>query len=67
MRIVQEKNSNKFLVPSSTGKDTYHVDIHQPFCECRDFIMTRMRASEECKHIRKVKTLLAEAPQEQHP
>ncbi|RME53075.1 hypothetical protein D6783_03025 [Candidatus Woesearchaeota archaeon] len=58
MNIVQERGSEKFLVPSESGKDVYHVDIVQPFCECRDFIISAVREGRVCKHIKKVRELL---------
>ena len=58
MKIVQEKGTDKFLVPSSDGKDLYHVDPEQPFCTCRDFIITRMKENKTCKHIEKVRDLV---------
>ena len=58
MEIIQEEFSDKFLVPSSDGKDVYHVDVEQPFCTCPDFILNKIRVGGVCKHIRLVRRLL---------
>ena len=56
MKIMQKQG--KYLVESSSTKDTYTINLEQPFCDCPDFIFRAVKENSICKHIKAVKEYL---------